>query len=193
MLSRRLATAAFDDLLGNMDMSADMTDASQSISGQHGTPGSDSGYGSSTPISNESADSTPLDYRIVGTVHCHHCFADLDPTKLLWYSKEVPDAYRDRFKSLKHVYEKEFCRKIGTSKEPMALPKIKFLTLGETQSSATPWMVIICGGSLVNRVRRFFVTSETRKHFHPHNDQPDEPCVNIAVYDRALKPLNGGH
>jgi len=103
------------------------------------------------------------------------------------FPNAVPPAeYKCRFRALTDLYYgPKFCKKIraGEAKDPVV--SLKCMVLGETEATAKPWIVVFCAKEIVGKVKSFFAKSERRKDFQPHNGEPDEPCLNVAVYDRA--------
>src|SRR5262249_24420397 len=80
---------------------------------------------------------------------------------------------------------------IGAGKWTQKPINYKLMDLGETEDAAKPWVIILCERKIVPKVRRFFAQPERKACFQPHNDDRDEPCLNIAVYDRASQGCGG--
>jgi hypothetical protein len=151
----------------------------------------DSGYMSSTPIIDKS-DLDTSNYRVSKTIHCCKCYPSLQISKLTYFPKAaLSSEYNCRFRALTDLhYGSKFCKEVRSGGAENSIISLKCMMLGESEHTAKAWVVVFCAKELVRKVKAFFKKSSRRKDFQPHNGEPDEPCLNIAVYGRAPLAMN---
>jgi hypothetical protein len=61
--------------------------------------------------------------------------------------------------------------------------------LGESPSTAKPWIVVLCDASISKRVKKFFDQSWVKEECRPFDSK--EPQFNYIVHKRAPRPISG--
>jgi hypothetical protein len=146
-----------------------------------GSYGSDSGYATQS--------STPVKDPFVNQHSAHDSFSRLflrqglyprKPVKLLPFDKPIPQLTQNRFQNLRELHSDNLI------KLTRGLPRCQGIimnlkVLGETESSAEPWVFIQCDKVVAGKVSNFFKQSFVKSDFKPEKPDAYTPYFQICV------------
>ena len=110
-------------------------------------------------------------------------------TKLLRFEKEIPKLTQNRFEDLRELHADSLVKLTrGVPRCRGILMSLK--VLGETESSAAPWIFIQCERAVAVKVRRFFKQPLVELDFKP--DSPNSYTPRFDRYVHEMPPLTLG-
>jgi hypothetical protein len=149
-----------------------------------GSGGVDSGYASqtSTPDSSKGA------FIVGGAPLSGNRMWPLPPrktVKLKPFDKSIPKLSQIRFQDLRELYADDL------NKLTRGLPRcqgilMSLTVLGESESTAKPWVFVQCDKALARKVRNFFKQPAVKSEFQP--PQPDSYSPHFEIYICELPP-----
>ena len=139
---------------------------------------SDSGYASeaSTP-KKQTSDDTPIRHRI----------KSLPPRsviKLRRYNKAIPLATQRRFDDLLDFVCHPLRTFILDARVKYTGVLMRVETLGETEDSAKPWVIVQCDSSMLRKVKQFFEQPQIKSQFRPNTEETNLPSLDVCFCDR---------
>jgi hypothetical protein len=106
--------------------------------------------------------------------------------KLMPFDKPIPILTQNRFKDLRELHADNLNRLTrGLAKCRGILMSLK--VLGESETTAAPWVFIQCDKAIAGKVRRFFKQAEVESDFKPPH--PDSYTPSFEIYVLELPPI----
>jgi hypothetical protein len=157
-------------------------------SGNVAAEGVDSGYASKEGSQAPSLENTAcIDG---GTVVGSPRWSRRNKMKLIPFEKTIPKLTQNRFEDLRELHADNLIDLTrGVSRSRGILMSLK--VLGESESTAAPWVFIQCDKAVAKKVRRFFKLPSVELDFKPPNPDAYTPSFEIYVYEMPPLALGG--
>lgn len=151
-----------------------------------GTVFSDSGYGS-----NGSAFHEPREDSIsVFELHKRKLFRR-KVTKLKHFDMQIPQPIHTRFEDLTELFSKPLYDYLHKAGVEFSAISIKLKSLGESEETAKPWIVVLCDKAAQKKVKQFFDQKQVKLQYKPHSHFTDMalPSFEILYYSRPPRQI----
>jgi hypothetical protein len=102
--------------------------------------------------------------------------------KLTPFDKPIPKLTQNRFEDLRELYA-DSLNELTRGVHPCRGILMSLKVLGESESTAAPWIFIQCDKAIAPKVRRFFKQSHVESEFKPLHPNAYKPKFDIYVHD----------
>jgi hypothetical protein len=142
----------------------------------------DSGYASAaTSLSQSTSFNLPRSYAD-GIALPERRLVPRKVTHLKVFDKEICQTSQNRFKDLSELFNKKLYKFLNEgTKTGIGDISIKLKVLGESETTARPWIVIQCRKDVEKRVKRFFNQREVLSEYQPPETDVSFPSFKILV------------
>ena len=153
-------------------------------------PGVDSGYATaeSTPsgksLSQEDGACTPLKQQ-----HRAISYLRRKVTKLRPFDKEIPKSTENRFADLIELFSEPLHEHLNKTRIRHGPISIKLKVIGEEESDATPWIIVLCDRAIAKKVRQFFDLPQVKTECQPAEGDSSAPSFKVLVECRPPRPI----
>jgi hypothetical protein len=111
------------------------------------------------------------------------------PTKLTPFAGEISKITRERFDDLAILFGEPLYKCVSKGKVKPGPISMKCMVLGESESTAKPWIVILCDSSTLKRVKKFFDQTWVKQECHPNDSS--QPQFDYIIHNRPPRPTGG--
>jgi hypothetical protein len=105
-------------------------------------------------------------------------------TKLRAFDSPLPASVKNRFDDLVELLGQPLSDYVSKSRGDFSPISIKLKLLGDTESRAEPWIVVMSDKSALKKIKRFFYQNSIKKQWQGEMDDPDLPRFQIYFYER---------
>lgn len=141
--------------------------------------GTDSGYVSGAPTPDTDKNKVTLAKKIFKRT----------PKKLSIFEQDVPDSVKNRFRDLYVLFNEPLYRYLGKHGVTSTAMSIKLKYAGESEATASPWIIVQCDERASKRVRRFFNQQEIKAQYQPRGAQFSDVKFGLLVHGTPPKQM----
>ena len=110
-------------------------------------------------------------------------------TKLKPFNKNISNSTQNRFKDLNELFGQSLCKYLKKAKLSPDAISIKLKVLGESETTAKPWVVILCDETVAKKVKQFFKQQHVKSEYQPCITDSDIPSLEVYVCDRPPRAV----
>ena len=111
------------------------------------------------------------------------------PKKLSIFEQDVPDSVKNRFRDLYVLFHVPLYRYLGRHGVTSTAMSIKLKYAGESEATASPWIIVQCDERASKRVRRFFNQQEIKAQYQPRGAQFSDVNFGLLVHGTPPKQM----